>query len=687
MIIPVYAAAAVLVLEYLMKKGPGDMSRLFFACYFFIHLVVTGLFVLFGRERWELIANAVIAGVMLVVFHDRVISVNLLSAFGVFLLIRILKDDRVSRFSWAVFIGVMAFLLIPMEDLSKTAAVSFVIVFLHAAASLLKRDLRYFMAVPVIMAIILAFIPAKEKPIQWEVVRKAIDGVKKIVNTAMNELQYNFEFFSDGDKSYLGYSGEGTFGEGIVSGRQREELRFDTNAKDTRVYLRGRSFLILDEKGAAEKEEEDIYNGWFVEFINALYHAGVDKETAGYFSELHSAQLEYIYLKTEDYICPENLIELDRMTTRDKNATKRKGEKYHVRYFTVDYGSPYLEKILLQARKQDYESYDTIMGYVKEIYNINIQKFMTEDQYNAAARSELSGDYLDNRMATDRIRELTEEVTADCSTDYEKALRIEAFLRQYSYSTASGNSAGNYVEGFLFETKSGYCVHFASAMVVMLRCCGIPARFSVGYMHQEGGAAMDYEKGMVMNYEAHAWPEAYIRGFGWVPFEPTPVMITAAGRNWGRGEKEAPDVSEIEKNEDSVHYIPDGPDMTGDGEGAAELQGEASGENLEKGIAVRVIKYSALILLILLAVTAVIVMILYLRYRLMPSEKKLRRNVDRICELLGDYPENLMDKGAELAELMENYLRVRFRGDPADEAMVKKSERALLVLRKQGKQV
>ena len=454
----------------------------------------------------------------------------------------------------------------------------------------------------------------------------------------------------------------------------------------------------MDEEGASEKEEDEIYNAWFVEFINALYHAGVDKTTAGYFSEIHSAQLEYIYLKTEDYICPGNLIELERMTTRDKNAVKRKGEKYNVRYFTIDYGSPYLEEILLQAGKQDYESYAVIMDYVKDIYNINIQKFMTEDQYNAVAQSELSEEYLDNRMATDRIRKLTEEVTEDCGTDYEKALMIESYLRQYSYSTASASSDGNYVEGFLFTTKSGYCVHFASAMVVMLRCCNIPARFSVGYMHQEDDA--------VMNYEAHAWPEAYIEGFGWVPFEPTPVMITAAGRTWGRGEKEAPDVSKIERNEDSVHYIPDGPDKKGEEGETAELPGENSEENLEKGIAVQVIKYSALILIILLAVTAVIVMILYLRYRLMSSEKKLRRNVDRICEILGDYPENLMDRGAEkadltekeirqedggerstvLAELIGDYLRVRFRGDPADEAMVKKSEQVLFTLRKQRKQ-
>lgn len=86
------------------------------------------------------------------------------------------------------------------------------------------------------------------------------------------------------------------------------------------------------------------------------------------------------------------------------------------------------------------------------------------------------------------------------------------------------SSALDGVENFLSVTKEGYCVQFASATVLLLRECGIPARYVEGYIVTEleedpsGGYT-----GSVHDYQAHAWAEVYFDGIGWIPYETTPA--------------------------------------------------------------------------------------------------------------------------------------------------------------------
>ncbi len=80
----------------------------------------------------------------------------------------------------------------------------------------------------------------------------------------------------------------------------------------------------------------------------------------------------------------------------------------------------------------------------------------------------------------------------------------------------------NFVKYFLTESKRGYCVHFATATVMLLRACGIPARYVTGY------ASSDWEENtvnVVTDRDAHAWVEYYVEGTGWFVLEPTPGMF------------------------------------------------------------------------------------------------------------------------------------------------------------------
>ena len=120
-----------------------------------------------------------------------------------------------------------------------------------------------------------------------------------------------------------------------------------------------------------------------------------------------------------------------------------------------------------------------------------------------------------------RVRALAQEGTAGAATPYDQALALEAYLRQipYDLAIAPPPAGRDVVDYFLFDIRAGYCDYYASAMVVMARSLGIPARLAVGYA--TGEYDPDSRAFVVREENAHSWPELYFPGVGWVRFEPT----------------------------------------------------------------------------------------------------------------------------------------------------------------------
>ena len=119
------------------------------------------------------------------------------------------------------------------------------------------------------------------------------------------------------------------------------------------------------------------------------------------------------------------------------------------------------------------------------------------------------------------VQELADEITAMAKTPFEKAMALQNYLtRNYRYSLDVGEHPENidFVTSFLLDTKKGYCTYFASAMTVLCRMAGLPARYVEGYVAEPD------EKGqaLVTGLNAHAWTEVYFSGFGWLTFDATP---------------------------------------------------------------------------------------------------------------------------------------------------------------------
>ncbi|MHB2022249.1 MAG: transglutaminase family protein [Mycobacteriales bacterium] len=120
------------------------------------------------------------------------------------------------------------------------------------------------------------------------------------------------------------------------------------------------------------------------------------------------------------------------------------------------------------------------------------------------------------------IAAIAREVTAGSHGELAQAIALQDYLdsSQFTYNTSVADADGeSALLSFLTVTHSGYCVQFASAMAVLARTLGIPARVAIGFT---AGTKQRNGSWLITTHDAHAWPQLYFPGVGWLRFEPTP---------------------------------------------------------------------------------------------------------------------------------------------------------------------
>ncbi len=140
--------------------------------------------------------------------------------------------------------------------------------------------------------------------------------------------------------------------------------------------------------------------------------------------------------------------------------------------------------------------------------------------------------YLQLPEASDQVAELAHRVTDRAATPYEKIAAVFRHLSSnYHYSLdADTTTSSRPIDDFLFTRKTGYCEHYATAMVLMLRSIGIPARLVTGFLATEWNDFGGYYT--VRQRDAHAWVEVYYPHSGWITMDPTPAGALTAPSMW-----------------------------------------------------------------------------------------------------------------------------------------------------------
>ena len=185
------------------------------------------------------------------------------------------------------------------------------------------------------------------------------------------------------------------------------------------------------------------------------------------------------------------------------------------------------------------------------------------------------------------VYSMAREASSAAASPYEKALALRSWLsRKYRYTldVQPQSPDMDFVTTFLLDTKEGYCTYFASAMTILCRMIGLPARYVEGYVAEpdENGQAL------VTGLSAHAWTEVYFKGFGWLTFDATPRHSGSSNQGNSNApsspdptptpEPEPPESDENEptpppeqpENPDSPSEPPDSPTPTPDPDAASE---------------------------------------------------------------------------------------------------------------------
>lgn len=701
----------------LMVKPDFWPLLLFFYCLFEVSLVAGSFFT---RRGIIIGAHVVITLILLIFFHDSQVlfvleeaeeDVNYMPAIGIltaislagFLLLYLLSK------SWTVMTALVAALDICMvvrylywgSDSKFVAGIAIVLTLAEGRRLISKLedkrnrsqthgkylDHRWLTLFAILGALVLA-VPSIEKPIDWsflyEIGYRIRDGIEDLAaNTG-----YYFSGIGKGDAYQSGYSRlSGVSGEVLTN--PREELFVTTQGTKDNLYLTG------DIGGDVASNAEDIEGRKLLDFLYLLYSHNVSQEEARCYARTEKAVLEMGLLRTRDIIRPECVLDIEYEKGDEVSEdgasfirTHKKGDSYTTTYLNIDYGSVYLENILRDPVDIPYPSYDKMAEYCSKTLLFRLGATVSEAEYKRwTSQNRDNRQYLDtSEYSTPRIEELAKDIISRTENQYDACRAVEWYLRQYRYGRSSlGEIKENFVDQFLFETGEGYCVHFATSMMELLRLNGIPARIVSGYSYYFPSKKV--ERFAVTGDKAHAWVEAYIDGAGWIPFEPTPGRPTAVESSWNYTIPE-----EVVYPEKSGEYMGYGDDYM-----VPQIPEEAMDdladqpEDLEKrrhiniGIVVRTTAIIILGLLAYILLTLLIMQLIrHIRYKKSSLSEKYDRNIKDILHLLDrQLPKNVakpklledyLKYYPEAEELFDVYYRQRFSGKSAVEAEIAEAE-------------
>ncbi|MBA4495593.1 DUF4129 domain-containing transglutaminase family protein [Paenactinomyces guangxiensis] len=330
-------------------------------------------------------------------------------------------------------------------------------------------------------------------------------------------------------------------GQGAFAGKRIGYSRDDSNLGGP---------LILDEKVVFQAKTDELYY-WRGESKSGYTGRGWIREEYGYSDQSRDT------MKRVDNGWVE--IQEDRAFYNLFYQTRVKKNRVEVRWINPMYTTMFVPGQLRRAYqidgqeplgKFDFVTQWSFTTYIRSLTGKKFRQYSMETEIPVVDEEKLrkgmstvrDGSYLGVNQSTilpdtvpKRVSDLAVTVTRKAKNPYDKVKAVESFLKDghFRYETRDVPplpEGQDFVDHFLFETKRGYCDHFSSAMVVMLRSVGIPARWVKGFAEGESrfnGKTQRYDV-TVRNKDAHAWVEVYFTGVGWIPFDPTPTFSVPA---------------------------------------------------------------------------------------------------------------------------------------------------------------
>lgn len=368
--------------------------------------------------------------------------------------------------------------------------------------------------------------PVPEEPYDWSHIKKAVhyceEQIKMVANNLFRKEEKNDFFVS-------GFSEQGGIGAGVVL--DDNEIMTITSNKymKTNLYLTGKIFNTFENMEWSSTQSEDVYDR-ALDTMETL--CAVVEYDEGYMHKyLQSTELTICYkdVKTKHLFTPgktysvtndEKPIDYDFLEgSAYFRETYKYGSDYKIDYYQMNYDSEAFNELLHAEIVRDEDLWEKTLNEFHTRTGVRFDREYIEN-YQKQCYEEYMGVPKLSKKTIDYVNELTK----DCESDVETLWAIENELSTYQYNTKPGTlpeyvvDASTFLDYFLLESKQGYCTYYATAFVLLARANGFPARYVQGYCVPMQGM----NQTTVLSSMAHAWPEVYVEGLGWVAFEPTP---------------------------------------------------------------------------------------------------------------------------------------------------------------------
>lgn len=446
-----------------------------------------------------------------------------------------------------IFIIYAAFHELPLHRIGGGAAFGFILLsFIEIGGKRLYKGQSFeklsgLFLLPLCLAVCLSVLPVSQEPYPFTALKNAWYQIKESAYVLYTE----FSLFTRGQGNdffvhFAGYNDRNSIGGSLLNSNKPALTVFIPGNVRGNLYLAGNiqnhyednNWTFVPYEGSEETTLQKDLALDYLELLYALYETDNLDDPRAYAWQT-TAKVTYNGLYTNDMFFPHKFYEFRRIEEYTSLGNKfmaphplKEDDTYEFRYASLNYGSEALDYLIESRADKEYstavvenpEFSEKINRYYLTLRNevpvAGFEALLAQREQQIYQNYMQIPDYL-----YDKIYALTAEITKDCTTDYEKLEAIEAYLQGFTYTKTPGVTDGDAIEAFLFETQEGYCTYFASAFVLMSRAADIPARYVNGFcipLYSEQTRPF-----VVGNDRAHAWPEAYLTGIGWISFEPT----------------------------------------------------------------------------------------------------------------------------------------------------------------------
>lgn len=462
---------------------------------------------------------------------------------------------------------------------------------------------------------ILCLMPAPETPYSWQWVKNIYQRIEEKVTICVeNFVSRNHE---DLGGAITGFSERAALFSGIAADNQTIMVIETSPGKKQPLYLTGKIYDSFD--GREWKSTGEGYDRErlldTLETVCALNEYAKSQPEHPTCYNIVSIKSEYRHLHTGYLLAHSKTREIEgRLTYRQNGADlvfekqAGYGTKYTFRYCRMNMGRKAMQDFLKSGLSANEDSWE-------EAVRKNAEEGIPYTELSAY-RESIRERYWKETALSPETEAWAADVTEEAEDEIDRLYCIEAALAGMKYNTNPGGLPGevtdeqSFLDYFLTENPEGFCSYYATAFVLLARAEGFPARYVQGFCVPLGSA----EETEVYSDMAHAWPEVYLEGRGWIPFEPTP----------GYGVRRYPPEEEEKETDDGITQIqePEANESVSDESKSLEEQEEEKDRRTEE--LRRVIGYTAIgVLLILAAGTLVFVI-----DRLCERYREKRRSLD-----------------------------------------------------------